>query len=172
MAFPLSSGSASEQSDIPRARSFSSPPQWSTTVILFCVRVPVLSEQIIWVHPRVSTAVRRRIIAFCFDIFVTPIERTIVTTATSPSGIAATARLTASMKVLSTLSVSNLPFLIRLNTNMNTQIPSTSFVSIPLSWDSFFWSGVCPSSASVMAVAILPISVFIPVPVTTILPRP
>ena len=35
---------------------------------------------------------------------------------------------------------------------MNTQMPSTSYVSIPLSWDSFFWSGVCPCSASVMAV--------------------
>ena len=41
------------------------------------------------------------IIALRFDIFVTPIDRTIVTTAASPSGIAATARLTATIKVSS-----------------------------------------------------------------------
>ena len=37
----------------------------------------------------------RRITAFFFDILVTPIDSTIVTTVARPSGMAATARLTA-----------------------------------------------------------------------------
>ena len=74
--------------------SFSSSATCSTTVILFWVRVPVLSEQIICVHPSVSTAVSLRMMALRFDMFVTPMESTMVTTAASPSGIAATARET------------------------------------------------------------------------------
>ena len=65
---------------------------------MFCVSVPVLSEQIICVQPRVSTAVSLRIMALRFDILVTPMERTIVTTVASPSGIAATAREIAIIK--------------------------------------------------------------------------
>ena len=72
-----------------------------TTVMRFSVRVPVLSVQTALVQPSVSTAVRRRTIAPFFDIRVTPSESTTVTTAASPSGIAATARLTASIKVSS-----------------------------------------------------------------------
>ena len=87
---------------------FSSPPvlkepsftfTCSTTVILFCVSVPVLSEQMIWVQPRVSTAVSFLMIACFCDIRVTPSERSTVTTAASPSGIAATASDIAIMKV-------------------------------------------------------------------------
>ena len=74
----------------------------STTVILFCVSVPVLSEQMICAQPSVSTAVRRADDRrCCLDMFVTPMESTIVTTAARPSGMAATAKLTATMKVLS-----------------------------------------------------------------------
>ena len=39
-------------------RELLSSASWSTTVILFWVSVPVLSEQMIWAQPRVSTAVR------------------------------------------------------------------------------------------------------------------
>ena len=77
--------------------SFSSPVTFFTTVILFWVRVPVLSEQIIWVHPRVSTAVSFRMMAWFALIFVTPMDSSTVTTALSPSGIAATASETAIM---------------------------------------------------------------------------
>ena len=42
--------------------------------------------------------------AFSRDIFVTPMESTTVTTVASPSGMAATARETATMKVFSTTS--------------------------------------------------------------------
>ena len=52
-----------------------------------------------WVQPRVSTAVRRRMTAWRWDILVTPMESTTVTTVARPSGMAATARETATMKV-------------------------------------------------------------------------
>ena len=63
----------------------------STTSILFCVKVPVLSEQITLLLPNVSTAGNFLIILFFFAILVTPIDNTIVTIAGNPSGIAATA---------------------------------------------------------------------------------
>ena len=55
--------------------------------------MPVLSEHMTFVQPRVSTAGRCRTIARWRAIFLTPRASTIVTTAGSPSGIAATARL-------------------------------------------------------------------------------
>ena len=103
---------------------------------------------------------------------VTPIERTIVTTVASPSGIAATAKLTATIKELRTGSKWKSPALIILNANINKQIPKTIQVSVLLNCASFICKGVLPSSACVRAVAILPISVFIPVSVITALPRP
>lgn len=91
VTFPSSSISASQHSAIALASSCSFSPKKSTTVILFCVSVPVLSEQMTCAQPRVSTAVRRRIIALRFDMLVTPMDKTTVTTAASPSGMAATA---------------------------------------------------------------------------------
>ena len=131
-------------------------------------------------QPSVSTAVSLRITAFFFDMFVTPIDSTIVTTAASPSGTAATARLTATINTSITLlniSAGSPPARVERSMNnenakMKTQIPSTRKVRVLESPASFFWSGVCPSSAFVMASAILPISVFMPVSVTTALPRP
>ena len=105
---------------------------------MFWVRVPVLSEQITWAHPSVSTAVSFRITALRLDIFVTPMDKTMVTTVASPSGMAATARLTATRKVFSTTSPLILPAFKRLNAKINTQIPSTSQVKILLSCASFF----------------------------------
>ena len=58
---------------------------------MFCVKVPVLSEQITLTAPNVSTEWSLRTIVFALAILWTPIARTIVTTAASPSGIAATA---------------------------------------------------------------------------------
>jgi len=62
------------------------------------VRVPVLSEQITVVHPRVSTEGSFLTIAFNLDILLDPNERQVVITAGSPSGIAATAKATAILK--------------------------------------------------------------------------
>ena len=155
-----------------RARACSSPPKESTTVILFWVRVPVLSEQMICAQPRVSTAVRRRMIALRRDMLVTPMDSTTVTTAARPSGIAATARDTAIMKEFSTVSKVKPPARSICTPKITTQMPSTSQVRIFDSWESFICRGVWPSSALASASAILPISVSMPVAVMTALPRP
>ena len=63
------------------------------TVMRFSVSVPVLSEAITVALPSASTAGRRRMIACRRAIRCTPIANAIVTTAGSPSGTAATARL-------------------------------------------------------------------------------
>ena len=55
---------------------------------------------------------------------------------------------------------------------MTAQMPSTIQVRIFESCVSLIWSGVCPSEALASASAILPISVSMPVAVTTKLPRP
>ena len=73
---------------------------WSTTVIWFLVSVPVLSEQITVVQPKVSTEGSLRMIALCFTMRFTPMERMIVEIAGRPSGIAATARETATISML------------------------------------------------------------------------
>ncbi|MNL64522.1 hypothetical protein D3C87_1887460 [compost metagenome] len=61
---------------------------------MFWVSVPVLSEQITDAQPSVSTEGSFRTIAFRLIIRWTPKAKAIVTMAGSPSGIAATARLT------------------------------------------------------------------------------
>ena len=63
----------------------------SRAVILLSVRVPVLSEQIAEVEPRVSTAGSRFMIALRSASARVPIESSVVTTAGRPVGIAATA---------------------------------------------------------------------------------
>jgi hypothetical protein len=68
------------------------------TVISLRVRVPVLSEQMTETEPRVSTAGRRRMIAWRAAIRRTPIASVMVSTAGRPSGIAATAMPTTAMK--------------------------------------------------------------------------
>ena len=68
------------------------------TLIWLVVRVPVLSEQMTFVQPRVSTLGKLRTIAFFWAIFFVPRARQAVMTAARPSGIAATARATAILK--------------------------------------------------------------------------
>ena len=84
---------------VPSVGSLPKAPEKATTVILFWVRVPVLSEQITWVLPSVSTAGIWRTMAFFWAIRFTPMARTMVTTAVSPSGIAATPRLMAIINI-------------------------------------------------------------------------
>ncbi len=168
---------ASEQSAMAAATASLSPVE-STTVILFWVRVPVLSEQMTWVQPRVSTAVSFLITALCWLIFVTPMERTTVTTVASPSGMAATASDTATMNVFSMtvraspLSLSSPRAMKRLKRKMNTHITRTIFESIVPSSSSFFCSGVSSPAVSERAPAIFPISVVMPVLVITAFPLP
>ena len=85
--------------------------------------------------------------AFRFDILVTPMDKTIVTTATRPSGIAATASEIASMKVSIMTSMLMVPALMTPRAKMITQITRTSLVRILESCASLSWSGVCSSSA-------------------------
>ena len=59
-------------------------------VILFSVKVPVLSVQIIFTEPIVSQAIIFFTRAFCFDILITFIARDTATIVGSPSGTAAT----------------------------------------------------------------------------------
>lgn len=68
------------------------------TDIWFVVSVPVLSEQITEVQPRVSTEGRLRTMAFFFAILRVPRAKQVVMTAGKPSGMAATARATAILK--------------------------------------------------------------------------
>lgn len=68
------------------------------THIWFVVKVPVLSEQMTFVLPRVSTLGRFRTIAFFCAIFFVPNAKQAVITAARPSGIAATASATAILK--------------------------------------------------------------------------
>ena len=73
------------------------PAQACTTVIWFCVSVPVLSEQMMVAQPSVSTAGNLRINAWCLIMRCMPSARQMVTMAGRPSGTAAMARLTAVM---------------------------------------------------------------------------
>ena len=75
--------------------------QTRRTRILFCVRVPVLSEQITFAEPSVSTAGNRRIIAFFCAIFCTPNAKVKVTITVKVSGTAATANEIAVMNISS-----------------------------------------------------------------------
>ena len=172
---------ASEQQAMALASSTGSSVKVSTTVMRFCVKVPVLSEQMICVQPKVSTAVSLRMSACRLDMAVTPMDRMMVTTAGRPSGMAATASAMAAMKVFRPAlpssdqekgSSERTTASIRPTANTTTQIPSTSLVRNRDSSAIFFCSGVCSFSASVSASAILPISVSMPVAVTTAVPRP
>ena len=150
----------------------SSSPKCSTTCIRFRVRVPVLSEQITCVQPSVSTAVSCRMTALRFAMRVTPIASCTVTTAARPSGIAATARETASMKVSNKDSARKSPLRNSSNRNIKAQIAKTRRLSSLESRFSFCCRGVASSLLIRIASAIFPISVCIPVAVITARPLP
>ena len=75
--------------------------------------------------------------ALRFDIFVTPIDSTTVTTAARPSGIAATASDTAIMNESSITSTSKLPARSICTANTTTQFRSSSQVRFFVSCVSF-----------------------------------
>jgi hypothetical protein len=65
---------------------------------MLVVKVPVLSEQMTEVQPRVSTEGKDLTIAFFLAILLVPRAKQVVMTAGKPSGIAATAKATAILK--------------------------------------------------------------------------
>ena len=129
---------------------------------MFWVRVPVLSEHITETDPRPSTARSCFIIAFSLAIFWVPIARTIVTIDPRASGIAATARATANIRE-SSKGIS----LYMLSPNTKAHIPSIINANFLLKSSKLTWRGVFFSDVDSRSVAIFPISVFIPIPVTT-----
>ena len=139
----------------------------SCTVILFCVSVPVLSEHITETQPRLSTALSSFMIALSAAIFLVPMACTIVTIEPSASGIAATASATANIRESSTGC-----FWINLNAKTITLITMITMASFLLKLSRLFCNGVLRSPVLFISPAILPISVFMPVPVTTVTALP
>ena len=150
-----------------RARSSSAAVHTSTTVILFMVRVPVLSEQMTEAQPRVSTAGSFLMMALRLTMRCTPRASTMVTTAASPSGIAATARDTAVMKISSSSMPWSSP-----TPNMTTHTARQMMDRVLEISAIFFWRGVWLSSSVVSIWAMRPTSVSMPVEVTTQVARP
>ena len=117
--------------------------------------------------PNVSTAGNFFTIAFLFTILCTPIAKTIVETAGNPSGIAATAKLTAVINI----AIASFPYASP-TINMITQIIKATIPKVFPSLSNFFCNGVVSSSAEFIIFAILPTSVFIPVSTTIAFPLP
>ncbi len=126
------------------------------------------------VAPKVSTAGNFLTIALCFAIVCVPKAKIIVTIAGSPSGMAATANETATKNMsISKAFIGSVPCLVNIPTTKTiTQIAKIIIVKILPKWFKFSFKGVSVSSALLSIVAILPTSVFIPVPTTIPSPRP
>ena len=131
------------------------------------VRVPVLSEQITVVQPSVSTAVMRLTMARCCAMAYMPSASVTVSTAGSPSGVAATASASEVSSICAHGSPRHRPSAKMIVTTMAAI--STSLCASP---SICFCSGVAPVSACANMVASRPISVCMPVPVTSSSARP
>ena len=129
--------------------------------------MPVLSEQITEVEPSVSTECSRFTMACCLAMREMPMARVTVTTAGSPSGMAATARATAP----SAASAKSAPWAIWSTNTRPTATPAIMARRLPRR-SSWRWSGVSPTSEPPSSSATLPISVPMPVEVTTTSARP
>ena len=140
----------------------------SSTVIWFNVSVPVLSEQIISVLPNVSTAGNFLTNALRLAIFCVPKAKIIVTIAGNPSGMAATAKETD----VNNISIQSCPPRNIPTPNITIQMKIIAIDNTLPNLFRFSFNGVLVSSACANILAILPTSVFIPVPVTTPTPRP
>ncbi len=129
--------------------------------------MPVLSEQMTVVLPRVSTAGNRRMMALRRAIRATPMASVTVSTAGRPSGIMATARATAAMNRSTHGSPCRSP------------TPKVTAASARIAY-SRMWlkrailrvSGVARTSAVAISSEMRPISVSSPVAVTTPTPVP
>ncbi len=129
--------------------------------------MPVLSEQIADVEPRVSTDRSRFTIAPLAASACVPSERTVVTTAGSPVGMAATARLIPTRKSSSKSSPRMSP-----RTTTSASAMPAKVVSRRVSWSSWRVSGVFSCWTWLSIPEIWPTWVAMPVSVTTISPLP
>ena len=156
---------------VPRVRARGRLPgaavQTSKTAIWFLVSVPVLSEQMTDAQPRVSTAGRRLMMALRLAMRPTPMASTMVTMAGRPSGIAATARATAVRNMSRMSRCWSIPTP-NITAHTPTHTRERTWETSPI----FRWRGVCPCCWRRRRPAIFPISESMPVPVTTIFPRP
>jgi len=150
---------------LPSTSTTASPTTTWRTVIWFWVSVPVLSEQITVVLPRVSTAGSFRMIARRRAIRATPIASVTVTAAGSPSGIAPTASAMAEEAMSSTRSPRNRPI-----ATTTAAIPRIRIRSLWLNAAILRVRGVSRSGAAEIISEMRPISVWSPVATTT--PRP
>jgi hypothetical protein len=141
-------------------------------VISLRVRVPVLSEQMADAEPSVSTDVRRLTIALRLAIRCTPSARTTESTAGSPSGTAATASDTPTSSTSATSDALWTPEVSRIEPVTMAAMATTATVSARPIRSISSCSGVRGCSMRPSSRATLPISVAIPVAVTTALPRP
>ncbi len=133
----------------------------------FWVRVPVLSEQMTLALPRVSTAGRRRTMARLAAMRRTPAASVMVTTAGRPSGMAATARLTAIRNISSGSTRWNRPMM-----KITKQMASAPMPRVRPTRASRCWSGVCGAAWLPIMRAMRPTCVRIPVSTTRPLPCP
>jgi len=140
---------------------------WRVTRILPSVSVPVLSVQIVVTEPSVSTARSLFTSPLRLRILRIPITSITVTAIRRPSGIAA---------IASTIETRSISRKGRPDTSptmkMAAVTPITSKVRVLLNALSRTWSGVSSCVSSLRLVAILPSSVWIPVAVTSMRPRP
>lgn len=95
---PLIPGWGRGHAPAPLSHPKTPPALTRQTDIWLVVRVPVLSEQMTEVQPRVSTEGRLRTMAFFLAMRRVPSARHVVITAGRPSGMAATARATEVLK--------------------------------------------------------------------------
>ena len=144
----------------------------SRSVISLRVRVPVLSEQITDTEPSVSTEWRSFITALRRASACTPIARTSERMAGSPSGTAATASDTP-MRRMSTAPSSVLTWVTRAVVTMTTIAMATTRIPSVVEMRAISrWRGLGSDSVSSSSVAMRPISVRMPVSVTTARPTP
>ena len=142
------------------------------TVISDLVSVPVLSEAITDAEPRVSTEDRRLTIARCLAIRWTPRARTTDRIAGRPSGTAATASETPSNKTVTASPGVRMSEITNTVPTTTTAMMTTAMPSIRPIRAISRCNGVGSSWVASNISAMAPISVAIPVAVTTARPVP
>mmetsp|Transcript_100079 Transcript_100079/g.137757 ORF Transcript_100079/g.137757 Transcript_100079/m.137757 type:complete len:250 (-) Transcript_100079:297-1046(-) len=161
-----------------------------TMVILPSVRVPVLSLQITEAEPSVSTAASLRTSTFLVTISLQPMDSEMVTQSGIPSGMAATARVTAMRIMYSQAGLSGFEGSVRsMATPMMKMATQTTMARTPMrppSFSRFCCSGVALPEVSgrqkhvffaappgpAISCAMRPMRVCMPMSVTMPLPLP